>query len=368
MSLVKTINFINPINIKQLSPELLFMLLKEHRYFFIKNGINFNKNNIDQLDYTKLSLTLLTSAPAKLIEALYFIYEMAKTNKQHILSAIAKKYDLDIINKYTRNDLAGLLWFKSPKLLKSLYTKTSTKESTSYQYLKLKNSNIYYHIPTSKQLLAIESELNNWFSQTSCKISFSQQENKIIILFSRYLLYRRNLSAKQKLISYRPEIHDFVIYDKKQQEIAIDSSMPQNQKDLYLTLISKYLFKSKNYFIPSKKFTLEPIKREGKASIQCSDIEGIDEIRLTKLQLRWQALTTNIFLESENYFNLQNLPFHELLGKSGADILAVEFSIKFTDSIRAKIIKIIPPDIIGLTFDQDNILVETWLKARGFYL
>ena len=65
-----------------------------------------------------------------------------------------------------------------------------------------------------------------------------------------------------------------LIYDVETDEMGVNAGI-KGERTLYLEVIGDVLFGDENYFDPSERFTLDPLREVGPASLECDDIEGI---------------------------------------------------------------------------------------------
>ena len=52
----------------------------------------------------------------------------------------------------------------------------------------------------------------------------------------------------------------------------------------YRVLFGRHLFGDEGRFVFVEKYTLDPLKTQGDSALQCSDIEGIDSVRLWAIE------------------------------------------------------------------------------------
>ena len=103
----------------------------------------------------------------------------------------------------------------------------------------------------------------------------------------------------------------------------------------------------------------------GTASIVCTDIDGMDWVRLKEVQfLRGGAEREIEIRKAKNLFAAlegrgQSMP-------ATAPILQASFHVKFTDANSPRIVTIRPSNIAQYTRDSDADIVEDWLQKRGF--
>jgi hypothetical protein len=157
---------------------------------------------------------------------------------------------------------------------------------------------------------------------------------------------------------YRPQIG----------ELQINACSPQ-EKELYRTMLGKHLFGSEEMFPGADKYTLAPLRADGAASLACDDVEGIEWVRLREVQFffggnRWELVTH----KADDFFELlasREAPFPE-----GGRLVRATFHVKFQGpgSRKPRTVVVKPSNVAQFTRDDDSVLVERWLVARGFVL
>lgn len=131
-------------------------------------------------------------------------------------------------------------------------------------------------------------------------------------------------------VLYRPEKHDVVVYDPAIGEIRINARS-KGEKELYRTRFGLHLFGDKEFFPGKSKYTLEPLRTDGKASLACTDIDGIEWIRLREVQFYWGGPQHEIETrKADDYFAVLEARGRSLPTK--ARIIRAGFLIKFADS------------------------------------
>ena len=103
------------------------------------------------------------------------------------------------------------------------------------------------------------------------------------------------------------------------------------------------------------------------SALTCSDVEGIDQIKLTEVQLffpgsPWEIVTR----KSDDLFQLllaQNQQFPQ-----AGRIIRASFRLKFHDAKKPRTVVIKPSNVAQFIRDDDSELVEKWLGKRGFLL
>ncbi|WP_319561240.1 hypothetical protein [Marispirochaeta sp.] len=70
-----------------------------------------------------------------------------------------------------------------------------------------------------------------------------------------------------------------IVYNPENGDIRMNARS-KGEKELYRTKFGFHLFGDVEFFDGKSKFTLEPLRESGAASILCDDIDGIDWVRL----------------------------------------------------------------------------------------
>ena len=165
-------------------------------------------------------------------------------------------------------------------------------------------------------------------------------------------------------VFYRPEKHDVLVYEPAIGEIRMHAAS-KGEKETYRTAFGRHLFGDEDYFPGTAKYTLEPLRRIGPASVVCTDVDGMEWVRLKEIQFMWGGAEREIEIHKADDL------FAALDGRgrsipTAAPILRASFLVKFTDSKTARTVTIRPSNIAQYTRDSDADVVEDWLLKRGF--
>ncbi len=93
-------------------------------------------------------------------------------------------------------------------------------------------------------------------------------------------------SGQSSSVFYRPEKYDVLVYDPVLGEIRMNAC-GKGEKDLFRQKFGLHVFKDEDFFPGTGKFTLEPLRSDGEASLVCADVEGMEWIRLKEIQFFW---------------------------------------------------------------------------------
>ena len=144
------------------------------------------------------------------------------------------------------------------------------------------------------QRVLMQNRMDGWFEKKrrgrGCRIFAFPRGNKIWFLVRHGLPMRREGKhlddGESGIAFYRPQQHDVLIYDAETDEMGVNAGT-KGERTLYLEVIGDVLFGDENYFDPSERFTLDPLREVGPASLECDDIEGIAQVRLVEFGRYW---------------------------------------------------------------------------------
>jgi hypothetical protein len=141
----------------------------------------------------------------------------------------------------------------------------------------------------------------------------------------------------------------------------------KGEKDLFRRQFGRHVFSKEDFFPETGKYTLEPLRNGGDTSIVCTDVDGMEWVRLKEIQFFWGGG------EKETEIRKANDVFAAYAGRGRtmpqkARIIRASFQVKFTDSKTARTVTIRPSNIAQYTRDSDASVVEDWLTKRGFIL
>lgn len=227
--------------------------------------------------------------------------------------------------------------------------------------------------PSDKQLKALASDLDDWFEEKKrgrgTRIIMGEKDDGVWFLVRHGDPFKREESIDAGATSsvyYRPVKPDVVVYSTQIGELRVNARS-KGEKQLYRTKFGKHLFSDENIFPGTEKYTLDPLREMGEDSLAPGDIEGIDWIKLREVQFffggnPWEVVAR----KSEDYFALLKAR-NKTFPVSGR-IIKATFDVKFSDAKTPRSVVIKPSNIAQFTRDDDSVLVERWLEARGFII
>jgi hypothetical protein len=222
------------------------------------------------------------------------------------------------------------------------------------------------------QRVLMQNRMDGWFEKKrrgrGCRIFAFPRGNKIWFLVRHGLPMRREGKhlddGEGGIAFYRPQQHDVLIYDAETDEMGVNAGT-KGERTLYLEVIGDVLFGDENYFDPSDRFTLEPLREVGPACLQCDDVEGIAHVRLVEFGRFWGGSQNDIEIRKAG-------DLYKSFGDSwptrltGGKLTYAVFKVAFEGSKRERTVTVRPANIARYERDSDTDVIDAWLKARGF--
>ena len=378
MATVKFRQFIQPGILMAIAPDRLVSLFFPYREYFNRRGFFFPGELSGPINYAKLSAILVDpddQVPSNLVDALYFITEMANIKTADGLVAAAKSAypDMTFSPLATAADIVVQVWLKDPDLVAKRHAASLINKPKSFEYHISRDPRPQiFAMPTPETIQTMESAMDDWFEQNrrgrNCGIIIADHGDRISFLIRHGRPMQREGSIKNGesgSIWYRPEVFDVVVYDRLRDELGVRASGTKGEKQLYREVIGLYMFGDRDYFPGRQKFTLEPLAINGVAALVCSDIDGLDQVTLTAFEKRLNDGFNGIdFLTSDDIFLTmaeQNKPM-----PPASDLTQAVFSLKFAKRKRPRSLTIRLPNHAMYQRDEDSILIDQWLTKRGF--
>ena len=370
--------FSEPEGLKAIDKKNLLNLLKPYKPSLTKQGFSFpSKGDNSDLDYEKLIRVFMSpdDIEKELINALYHIHEMATPDDMDVLLAEAERKSIQLEGaEPTPADIAVQMWLKDKDLLERKHAEQYLVNPRSFEYFQTKASPIpQFKQPSTQVLTALEKALDDWFEAKKrgrdSKIFVYQKEDGVWILVRHAEPYKREGSiekGKSSSVFYRPEKYDVLVYDPSIGELRVNARS-QAEKNLYRKQFGLHLFGNEEFFPGSTKYSLDPLRDAGKASLACTDIEGMEWVKLKEVRFRWSGAPGIIEIQkADDVFAAIESRKYSMPAK--AQIYRASFLVQFTDSKTPRTVTIRPSNIADYTRDDDSVIVEDWLIKRGFII
>lgn len=374
---LKLKHFSNPAALKQIDRVSLFGLLYPFNDFLKSRDPQVIVD--EKIDYERLSKILMSpgpDTPMHLMEALFLIEETANIESPDLILDRAAEHDIDLgyLADATSADLAVAVWLKSPGLLEAIHAEGFIVKAKKFDsYFSTSMSLPHYPAESNELIRAVEQDLDKWFETRKrgigSKVFMFNREDKIWFLVRHGELFKREgvlNGSESTSIFYRPEKYDVLFYWPEYGELAIHSASEKDQIE-YCKILGKHLFGSQTFFDTSgrEKYTLEPLRIDGRSALSCSDVAGIESISLTELHWRFKSGQMHIQIHKANDV-FGALSRNNFTIPEDATLIKASFKIKFKGSKSARTVTIRLPSAAIFGRDLDADIVNEWLQKRGF--
>ena len=361
--------FANPEELKRIERRNLLRLLYTHQSYLRGRDLELpQEGSQDEIDYRKLARILFLptdETPTELIHALNLVREMATEDAMDGLIEAAAAEGLSLGGPESSPiDVAVRAYLEARDILERKHAEQFLIRPRSYEYFRAAQiPNGPFKDPDRLALRALEEILDDWFEQKkrgrSSRVDCFLREKEVWFLVQHGDPYRREgtiKGGKRTSIFYRPEKNDVLVYSPERCEMWANARS-KGEKRLYREKIGEYFFGDGKLFSGKNKFTLEPL-RMGETALACSDIEGIERVRLKEVETQQGALT-KIFKAADLF---AVLPY----GIRDPEISRAKFEVRFSDTAIPRKDPITLPNKAQYTRDSDSLILEEWLARRGF--
>lgn len=336
------------------------------------------ESSSEKLDLEGLSRIFMTpdeGTPEDLINSLYLVDEMATEQGMADLLEAARfeKLALEVGEDVSPADVAVQVWLTAPGLLERMHAEHHLSAPRSFEYFgPLSDGHDEFRPPSAEQIRGLEGALANWLEGhkrgRSCRVFVFEEDDSVWFMVRHGEPFRREervVGDEPSSISYRPLKYDVLVYERETREIRVNAPL-SGLKKLYRREFGRYLFGDEDYFPNEVKYTLEPIRRDGEKCVVCSDVPGLEWVRLREVHLHWGGphgeyeirKASNVFA-ALRHRETGPLPLHPGLARAG-------FTVKFIGVKRPRSVTIHPPNVALYARDDDSVRVEEWLRKRGF--
>jgi hypothetical protein len=371
-------SFAQPDLLKKIQVRYFLELLSPHKAFLEARGFPFPINGNERLDYLKLAGILAQPDEAmdsSLVEALHVIGNLGTDESFDELLEIAQQNKVDAGDgEVTAIDLATRIWLAVPQALVQMERTKQCHRHRKFESFRAREpgeGTPAESLPSD--LSGLEGDLAGWFNSrkrgTRCKIIRRDGFGEVRFLIQHGQPCRREPSLKgtqSTCTFFRPEKTDLVIYDGPNNELRVNTSTLSELR-LYVQKFGQHLFGDEAKFVYTAKYTLDPLKEHGPAALCCSDVPGIEWVRLREIEYRWpEAFNLIEKYGADDVF--RSLAALKRGIDRKAEICKAAFSVKLEGEKKPRSASIRPPSTAAYGRGDEAVMIETWLRARRFIL
>lgn len=373
MSKSKIKRFGNPEFLRKIKPETLLKLLAKFRSFFQGRGMNFNGATLNPQQLEQLSGLIVSppsTCPGPFLDAVDMLDMLTSNTGLDELRMVAG----DLVRKVqekgdTAGDIALKVWLIDRHAIERIYTKFSIDRGRTMKcYSPGKN-----HRPVTPDRAvcqAMEKDLafdcSDLFDTPTCEVmSFAEDDGHAFLIRHGEHVKRFEIlddDNKRDTKALRLLKHD-VAFVYNTGEVLL-SGRSDEVKETYRNVFSKHLFGAAELLKPSKRFTLDPIRR-GRDCLSASDLDLAAAPMLRELQIQRRGTPRSIFLRCDDVF--------AEIEEYGADFLRsfnlvrARFAIRVDGERKSPSILISPTDDV-IRGDIHHPVARHWLDRCPFNL
>jgi len=362
--------------LRKLQAKVLLEILLPTRDALTEKGFLCPPDGATKLDHKVLAGILAEPSDklAELVEAIYLIANVGADERFDELHGAAQVLGVDTSDlKLTAPDLAARIYLKSPQTLERMERASSYERRRKFEsFVTCTPAQPIDVAALPADLTSLEVELRERFGNMKrgrrCTVTRKDGPGEIRFVIQHGDPYTRQPSCNDEssgAVVYRPERTDFVILDLDNNELRISAKGIAVVK-MFLEEFCKHLFGDKERFIYTEKYTLTPLKEKGKASLSCHDIEGMESVLLTQLEYRWPGTLDH--RDNTRAKDVLGALAHRWRLIKEADFVMAKFSVKLTGEKTKRSVKIAPRNVAEFTRGEEGLIIEEWLRKRGFVL
>jgi len=370
--------FSNPDALKAVSIDCLLRFLSPHIGFFKMRGLDLDESSGEEedFDYPALVDILMTpdeDTPKELVDALYYVHEMATLEGMDFLLTEAEKRGISLaVENPTPIDVAMRMWTLGGEIVECAHAKESMARQRTFVYFQTdKKCGMSRDELNMDSIGALQDDLDDYFMRRQrgrgSRVFVFDRFDEVWFLVRHGEPFKREGildDGKSSSVFYRPERYDVVVYNPRLGDLRIHAAT-KGEVELYKTLFGRHLFGEDRYFPSKDKYTLEPLRSDGEASLVCSDIPGIECITLCELEFEQCGFRRNVVRwKSEDVFGMLNATDEEI--PPWARLSKAVFKVLFSGCMRPRTVSIKTSNIAQFQRDDDGRLIDLWLELRGF--
>jgi hypothetical protein len=369
-------SFAQPDLLKKIHLQNLFALLVPHLTFLQARGFSPSVGENGQFDFLGLAGILAEpdeSMSSDLVEAFHVIGNLGTDERFDELLEIAAANGIDTGGEeVTAADLAARIWLHAPQALERKDREALFDRRRKFESFRSRAGDQVFPIealPTD--FSELERDLDSWFEPkkrgVGCKVIRKNAPGEVRFLVQHGEPCRREPSRKgseSTCTFFRPERTDVLIYDLIHNELRVNAGTLSELK-LYVAKFGRHLFGDENRFVFSPKYTLEPLKAQGKDALRCRDIHGMEWARLREIQYVWDAIHGHV--ETQKADDLfEAFAVRGISVEKDPELSKAVFSVKLAAERKPRAVAVRPSNVAEYGRGEEALLIEEWLRARGF--
>ncbi len=371
--------FSNPEIISQMRRDLLLAWLWPMRDYFARRGLRIPPPGSDEhLSCDKLAAILMDPAPdmpPELLEALCIFRDLDNDNAMDAIRAEALRQGLDVgLDQHaTPLDLVVRAWTLAPRLVQALHHRLDLARPRSFKCFATDAHPLpAFHGATPEQIVHLESRLDLYYNATQrgpgAKVLCGQQGDHFLYVVRHGARCRREgamTDGQPTNVFFRRQCHDVLKYDPLHGEMAVNCCADAERRVL-LRLFGGAFFGRPDFFPAAAQYSLIPLVRDGRASLACADIPGMEWVRLV-------GVDRDIYEPPRHRDSKKAADIFELVENGRLEwpanidhLKRATFLVKFWRAARPRRFTIVPCNHVIYGRPEDSRILQKFMRLRGF--
>ncbi|QOY88224.1 hypothetical protein [Paludibaculum fermentans] len=352
-------------------------MLEPFRMFLEMKGFDLPSGANQEIDATTLGGILAQpdeDMPGDLVEALHLIGSIGSDERFDELLDLAGSNQIETDGEVTALDLATQIWLKNPEALERKEHEEFFQKRKSFESFRAAAPDDVMAVDDlPADLSQLEASLDAYFQAkkrgVGCRIMRKDSVGEVRFLVEHGQPCKREPSRKGPRSTstfFRPEKTDVVIYDAIHNELRINASTFADVRE-YRVQFGRHVFGGEDKFVFAEKYTLDPLKEDGRAALNCRDIAGLDTVKLREIEYSWGGAFEHFEVHrAESLFHALALIQRTI--EAEAQIRKAVFKIKLDDEKKPRTVTIKAGNKSGYNRGEEAMVIEDWLRARGFVI
>lgn len=379
MSALSFRRFTSVSSLREIAPQHLAALLHPHEAFLRRHHVELPDDPGD-LNYEALAVAVLqphADMPPELVDALWHVHEMATPEAMEALLDEALRTGINFDGRlyYSPADVAAQVWAVAPDLLRRTHAEFAVRRRKTFESFRSRpGASAAYQAPDAETLAALEADVARWYRERrrgpGARVFLFEHEHETRLVIRHGGPYRREGTldnGEPGSVHFRPMGFGAAILDRRSWELRVNvGSGGKREMQMYRETVGRHLFGQHDCFsADTLKYTLEPLRRDGRRSLVCADVPGLRHVRLTELRMHLGGAFRHARVEQADDVFLALEERHDVL-PSEALLSAATFEVRYADSPTPRSVMIRHGNVAQYARESDADLVETFLRNRGF--
>lgn len=381
MSAFSPEKFVNPAVLRHVSFANLLLLLRRTAADYLAGEDAAGALRVDlaaeedDFDFDRLGFVLghpEDGYPDELADALYHIASLCDSEGVHLL-------DDEVGDRLDRAVLGDNPTYADQALHAWLYHRDAVERVMGKQFLLRPKSFITYlgpdlEGPSPVRLddawrREIETYLGAWFAKKVDSdfvrvLPYVKTDAIWFLVRHAQKAQRRGVIKEGKPTSTveRPDKYDIVVYTAERDELALHADT-KGQRELYAQAFGLFLFRAPRKFTDKGKYTLEPLWKDGEASLSTAGVPDLQSVVLRQIQVGWGGAYHDIETRSSDDVFASVKARGASMPSRG--VFSATFDLTFTGKKPRKL-TIRTPNTAKYQREGDKDAVDDWMVLRKF--